>query len=297
MKNKALLVAAALMALSSACKKQNNQENQLTDSKNKDCNCTIEQASPDSKAEIITFGKGSKQFKIEKKDGQYILGGDMVLNEQQVAFLKRKYDQTGTVTESTFVDEFKKRWPGGVVYYSIDPALPANKQAWVTGAISHWETNTKLTFVARTTQANYVYFTPGSGCSSSVGMTGKRQNITLGNCSLGSTIHEIGHAIGLLHEQSRADRDDYIIINTDNIEDGKEHNFQTYVERGLTGGETGALDFGSIMMYPSSAFSSNGKPTITKLDGTTFTAQRNGLSAGDLTGIKYLYPDSVFQAN
>ncbi|WP_367864299.1 hypothetical protein [Pedobacter sp. WC2423] len=44
------------------------------------------------------------------------------------------------------------------------------------------------------------------------------------------------------------------------------------------------------MMYPSSAFSSNGEPTITKLDGSTFGSQRTALSAGDLAGFKYLYP-------
>ena len=36
------------------------------------------------------------------------------------------------------------------------------------------------------------------------------------------------------------------------------------------------------MLYSSDAFSKNGNPTLTRLDGSTWTAQRFGLSAGDI---------------
>jgi len=44
------------------------------------------------------------------------------------------------------------------------------------------------------------------------------------------------------------------------------------------------------MMYSSYSFSSNGQPTIVKNDGSTYSAQRSGLSGGDVEGIFSMYP-------
>lgn len=235
-----------------------------------------------------------QQLEVENFNGEYVYQGDIMFSPDMVSTqeVKLVYEKGETPNTNKSVGRTSARWPDNTVYYAIDSNL--DNKTRIYDAIKHWEANTNIKFVERSSQSNYVYFVSGSGCSSYIGMIGGKQNITLSSsCSTGNTIHEIGHAIGLWHEQARVDRDNYITINYNNIQSGREHNFKTYAQQGFDGDEfTNALDFGSIMMYGSYSFSSNGQPTIVKKDGSTFNIQRSGLSSGDKTGINNMYPYS-----
>ena len=251
----------------------------------------VANATPGSVSEKYFAGQ---KIPVENFDGDYVYQGDIILPKEMVTNspVKMIYEKGETPPANKSTGRTSARWPNNTVYYAIESGL-SNKTR-VYDAISHWESNTNLKFVERSTQSNYIYFVDGSGCSSYIGMIGGRQNITLASsCSTGNTIHEIGHAIGLWHEQSRVDREDYITINYNNIQNGREHNFYTYEAQGFDGKEfTSYLDFGSIMMYGSYSFSDNGSPTIVRKDGSTFSIQRSGLSSGDKTGINNMYPYS-----
>jgi hypothetical protein len=139
-----------------------------------------------------------------------------------------------------------------------------------------------------TFQAFYSDGHTSTGTATSLG-TGALAKLTFpSHCSTGSTIHEIGHTVGLFHEQARHDRDNFIRINWSNIQSGHSHNFNKYSTS--TGLDLGAYDFGSIMHYSSTAFSANGQPTIVKKDGSTFSTQRTALSEGDIAALKRMYP-------
>ncbi|EFX77172.1 hypothetical protein DAPPUDRAFT_305917 [Daphnia pulex] len=128
-------------------------------------------------------------------------------------------------------------------------------------------------------------------CSSNVGRTGGAQPVSLGSgcVYVGIVIHELMHAAGFWHEQSRGDRDEFITINWDNIIDGMAYNFQKYnLDRIQYLGAP--YDTGSVMHYDAFAFAKNReRPTIiTKKQGTEL-GQRRGFSDVDVMKLNKLY--------
>ena len=70
-----------------------------------------------------------------------------------------------------------------------------------------------------------------------------------------NTVHELGHALGLWHEQSRSDRDAYIQIVWENIDEAHRYNFDQHLNDGK---DFGVYDYQSIMHYAADAFSKTG---------------------------------------
>jgi len=124
-------------------------------------------------------------------------------------------------------------WIDGIVPYSLDPTLPSHTVKAINIAIDHWNQASGITLlpmedVASTGESiiDSVVFKNRQGCASWVGRQGGVQEVWVGaNCTSGSVMHEIGHVLGLEHEHTRPDRDQYITIHWGNMTREKAHNF------------------------------------------------------------------------
>ncbi|MTB53980.1 M12 family metallopeptidase [Lewinella sp. W8] len=226
----------------------------------------------------------TQQMTVTEVDGKFFIEGDILLGEA-----------TDFPNRSATIVCRGEQWSGGVIPYHLPRNHPA--KAEIEAAIQAVMAQTNLCLTPRHEHEDYVHFISQSGCSSYVGRQGGRQDIDITTgCSRGSIIHEILHAAGIYHEHSRSDRDNYINVHSENIITAYEHNFDKYAPGAIQ--NHGDYDYGSIMHYPSSAFSKNGRPTITvktppATAGTTI-GQRRGLSPGDIAGVNDLYPVDNF---
>ncbi|NWH70486.1 MEP1A protein, partial [Piaya cayana] len=142
-------------------------------------------------------------------------------------------------------------------------------------------------------ESTYIYFMKGNGCWSMVGDLKTGQNISIGTgCDYRAIVeHEILHALGFYHEQSRMDRDDYVTIWWDEILEGGEHNFVKYDDGYITDLNT-PYDYESVMHYGPFSFNKNSSiPTITTKipEFNDIIGQRLDFSAIDLERLNRMY--------
>jgi len=192
------------------------------------------------------------------------------------------------------------RWPNGKVPYIIDSALGSFARAGIKAAIADYHNYTCLRFHERTNEQSYVRFFLGGGCYSPVGYRPGRVNwVSIGNgCGWkGIVIHEIGHTIGIYHEQSRPDRDNHVKIKWENIPTGLQYNFDKYTT--LINSLGTPYDFKSIMHYGAYAFSNNGQRTIETKDPSMqkYIGNRKGFSEIDIKQINLMYCNGVKPSN
>uniref|UniRef100_A0A8C5XHU8 Meprin A subunit n=1 Tax=Microcebus murinus TaxID=30608 RepID=A0A8C5XHU8_MICMU len=184
------------------------------------------------------------------------------------------------------------RWKFPIPYILADN-LALNAKGAILYAFEMFRLRSCVDFKPYEGESTYIIFQQFSGCWSMVGDQQVGQNLSIGQgCDYKAIIeHEILHALGFYHEQSRTDRDDYVNIWWDEIISGYEHNFNTYDDDFITDLNT-PYDYESVMHYAPFSFNKNESvPTITAkiAEFDSVIGQRLDFSALDLERLNRMY--------
>lgn len=223
----------------------------------------------------------------EKIDGHWLMDGDIILSVENLNAATYTFPNNGY-------------WKDGLVPFEFDPEseYTQSEKTKLIDAMIEIEDIANVSFVNRTSQTHsYVSITKGNTCSATPGYLGdaiEHGMVLHWSCFFDhrKLLHELMHVLGFMHEQYRYDRDDYIEIQWDNMDEKYHKRFaKSPVPSLITSEEYG---YNSVMHYHTYNYSNNGEPTMTKLDGSFFVPNSQGLVSSDINGLQLVYGVSEY---
>jgi hypothetical protein len=240
---------------------------------------------------------GPKHIELDSASESVPVHGNSLLEESRTAAAVQLASRSPARSASP--------WPNGKVVFCFDPDLYQQSKDAFLLAINNVQTQVpclsfeetevdKSTGLCATAPAILVQSSQ-PGCWSYVGAITniadrhlQRVNLGRGCETPGFTMHQLGHALGLVHTYTRMDRDKFIEIHKENVDERKVNDlFPKNDVKPLSE----AFDFFSIMMPGIRSFSKNGNFSITTTNPLLqkFMGQRMGFSHGDIDLLGSIY--------
>ncbi|XP_015279884.1 PREDICTED: meprin A subunit alpha-like, partial [Gekko japonicus] len=212
---------------------------------------------------------------INAATGRKFFQGDIILPPQKNALRNASY-----------------RWNLPIPYI-MGSTLDLNTKGVILQAFEMFRLKSCIDFKPYEGEKSYLQFEKLDGCWSFVGDFKTGQNVSIGpRCEYKDTVeHEVLHALGFYHEQSRSDRDDYVNIWWNEVIEGQTHNFNKYDDTFITDLNT-PYDYESVMHYGPYSFNKNSSiPTITaKIPAfNDIIGQSQDMSRIDLQRLNQMY--------
>jgi hypothetical protein len=182
-----------------------------------------------------------------------------------------------------------QRWTDNTIPYVLDASLTEPMRDLSRRAIAHWESKTPIRFVERGSQANFLRVIRTENpinTAGGIGMVGGEQTMRLReDATLVTYIHEIGHTVGLYHEQNRVDRDRYVALDYGKVRKDELRQVQPFGAPMAVG----SYDMGSVMHYDKTFMTRYGDRIMDSIPPGLELFSDDGLSPNDIDAVARMY--------
>uniref|UniRef100_A0A182MY01 Metalloendopeptidase n=1 Tax=Anopheles dirus TaxID=7168 RepID=A0A182MY01_9DIPT len=186
------------------------------------------------------------------------------------------------------------KWTKGIVPFEISPVFTKPQVDQIINAMLAISSRSCVRFVTRlSTHRQFLNITGNpTGCWATLGMNPLANELNLhpdGCLQTGVIVHQLLHAIGLTHPQTRPDRDFYVLVQEDAIDAAQRSNLAKY-QQGVIEDFGLPYDYESILHCQPDAFGSatSNRATVVPLDDVEI-GQREELSLKDVRKLNKMY--------
>lgn len=208
-------------------------------------------------------------------DEDYVIAyGDLIVGESRYIKDYESGDKTLKVPKPQI-------WPNGEVPYLIGSKITTDQKEAIKRISETLKRENIINlrpYEAGKDKA-YVHFKQGSQhCYAQVGYTGGVTQVSLNErCGEKEIFHEVFHVLGFFHEQNRFDRNDFVKILWENIDEKHWPQFERFPEESFPevfqDNYVMPFSYNTFMLYGPNVFSNNGDYSIVNIYGEPYVHQ------------------------